>query len=127
VNAQPAQPPRRGIFDRFAESATEFVSTGAFFGMSVLLVVLWLPTIFFITSVDTWQLVLNTAVSVLAFLLVALLQNSERRYDIALHRKVDAIAAGLAALMRQQPGADRSELEEEIARLCTTIGLEERV
>jgi low affinity Fe/Cu permease len=30
---------------------------------------------------------------VLAFLLIALLQNSERRYDVALHDKIDALAA----------------------------------
>jgi len=39
--------------------------------------------------------VINTATSVLAFLLVALLQHSERRYDAALHYKVDALARGL--------------------------------
>jgi low affinity iron permease len=48
---------------------------------------------FLFRSVDTWQLVINTATSVLAFLLVALLQNSERRYDRALHEKVDALAS----------------------------------
>jgi Low affinity iron permease len=62
---------------RFAEASSRFVSTGGFFGISVLLVLLWLPTIFVLPSVDTWQLVLNTIVSVLAFLLVGLLQNSE--------------------------------------------------
>ena len=90
----------RSVFDRFAEAASHFVSTGAFFGISVVLVVLWFPTILLIPSVDTWQLVLNTAVSVLAFVLVALLQNSERRSDLAAHRKLDAIAAGLADLRR---------------------------
>jgi Low affinity iron permease/Enoyl-CoA hydratase/isomerase len=67
----------RSVFGRFAEASSRFVSTGGFFGISVLLVLLWLPTIFVLPSVDTWQLVLNTIVSVLAFLLVALLQNSE--------------------------------------------------
>ena len=78
--AAPDQP--RSVFDRFAEASSHFVSTGAFFGMSVVLVLLWFPTILLIPSVDTWQLALNTAVSV-AFVLVALLQNSERRSDLA--------------------------------------------
>ena len=127
MHAGATQDQRRGVFDRFAEASSEFVSSGQFFGFSLLLVLLWLPTIFLIPSIDTWQLVLNTVVSVLAFLLVALLQNSERRYDIALHRKVDAIAAGLAELMRHQPGHDRAALEDEVARLRATIGLEDRV
>jgi hypothetical protein len=59
-------------------------SEAGFFTISAILAV-WVPTIFFFDSVDTWQLVLNTVTSVLAFLLIALLQNSERRYDRALH------------------------------------------
>jgi low affinity Fe/Cu permease len=68
---------------QFREPSSHFVSTGAFFGISVVLVLLWFPTILLFPSVDTWQLVLNTAVSLLAFVLVALLQNSERRSDLA--------------------------------------------
>jgi hypothetical protein len=68
-------------------------------------VVIWLPTILIFSSVDTWQLVINTMTSVLAFLLIALLQNSERRYDEALHRKIDALAAGVA---RPDGGRDGS-------------------
>src|SRR4051794_41252534 len=90
-------------FDRFAEAMSQFVSQGAFFTAAVVVVVIWIPTIFLIPSIDTWQLVINTLTSVLAFLLIALLQNSERRYDDALHRKIDAIAAGLAEVM-ERPG-----------------------
>jgi low affinity Fe/Cu permease len=43
----------------------------------------------------TWQLVINTLTSVLAFRLIALLQNSERRYDEALHDKVDALPVAI--------------------------------
>jgi low affinity Fe/Cu permease len=89
-----------GRFDRFAEATSRFVSEAAFFTISTLLVVIWVPTIALFSSVDTWQLVLNTVTSVLAFLLIALLQNSERRYDRALHTKVDAITEGLLTLIR---------------------------
>jgi low affinity Fe/Cu permease len=89
---QPEQPINR--FDRFAETISKFVSRGIFFTASVVVVVIWIQTIFLVPSIDTWQLVINTLTSVLAFLLIALLQNSERRYDDALHRKIDTIAAG---------------------------------
>ena len=98
-----------------------------FFGISVLLVVLWLPTILVIPSVDTWQLVLNTIVSVLAFLLVALLQNSERRNDVATHRKLDAITAGLADLMQHGVDPDAEVLKARVDDLRRAVGLEERV
>jgi hypothetical protein len=116
----------RSVFDRFAEASSHFVSTGAFFGISVVLVVLWFPTIVLIPSVDTWQLVLNTAVSVLAFLLVALLQNSERRSDLAAHRKLDAIAAGLADLMQHGVDPAASDLKGRAGDLRRAVGLDDR-
>jgi hypothetical protein len=63
---------------------------------------------------------------VLAFLLIALLQNSERRYDRALHSKVDALAAGLAVLLRHQRDGDDEALEQSLADLEAAIALEER-
>src|SRR5919198_1001408 len=91
---EPKPGPRgRTAFDRFAERASDVVSGAAFFTISLAVVVLWLPTIFVFHTVDTWQLVINTVTSVLAFLLVALLQNSERRGDRAAREKLDVLSA----------------------------------
>ena len=81
-------------------------------------------------DIDTWQLVINTLTSVLAFLLIALLQNSERRYDEALHRKIDAIAAGLADVMEridEREGGDDGELHDKVEGLRESIELERRI
>ena len=67
---------------------------------------------------------INTLTSVLAFLLIALLQNSERRYDEALHHKIDAVAAGLADLMESQAEPDRKLLKRHIEELRAAVGLE---
>jgi low affinity Fe/Cu permease len=116
-----------GRFDRLAESASHFVSEAAFFIICTLLVVVWVPTLALFHSVDTWQLVLNTVTSVMAFLLIALLQNSERRYDRALHRKVDTLAAALAAVIRHELNGDRNvALERVLADLDAAVGLEKR-
>jgi low affinity Fe/Cu permease len=114
-------------FDRFAEASSKFVSEGAFFTICLVVVVVWMPTIGLFESVDTWQLVINTMTSVLAFLLIALLQNSERRYDEALHHKIDALAAGLADLMEHEAGGDPERLGRDIEELRAAIGLERRV
>jgi low affinity Fe/Cu permease len=116
--------PRRHPFDRFAESASQFVSRGLFFTISVVVVAIWMPTIFLFRSIDTWQLIINTLTSVLAFLLIALLQNSERRYDEALHHKIDALAAALADLMEHQVEGDREVLERHVDELRSSVGLE---
>jgi low affinity Fe/Cu permease len=52
-------------FDRFAESASRFVSEAAFFIISLVVVLVWMPTILLFRDVNTWQLVVNTATSVL--------------------------------------------------------------
>jgi low affinity Fe/Cu permease len=68
--------------------------------------------------------VINTLTSVLAFLLIALLQNSERRYDEALYHKLDALAAALADLMEHEARTDGELLQRHIDELRTAVGLE---
>ena len=102
------------FFDRFAEAASEIASHARFFVACVLLVVLWVPSYLVFGSVDTWQLVINTATTIVTFLMVALLQNAQRRSDIAMHRKLDALADGLADFM-EHAAPDGSELERECA------------
>jgi low affinity Fe/Cu permease len=114
-------------FDRYAEVVSRFVSQGWFFTGAVVVVLLWMPTIVFISSIDTWQLVINTLTSVLAFLLIALLQNSERRYDDALHHKIDAIATGLADLMENLDKRDAEALRRHVETLRESIKLERRM
>ena len=124
-----ARESQRSRFDRIAETISQFVSRGAFFTVSLVAVLIWTPTIVLFESVDTWQLVINTFTSVLAFLLIALLQNSERRYDEALHEKIDALAAGLADLMEHQSrgDADPELLARHIDELRAAVRLEERL
>jgi low affinity Fe/Cu permease len=118
---------RTDPFDRFAEATTRFVSQSAFFTICVVATLIWIPTIFLFESVDTWQLVMNTVVSVLAFVLIALLQNSERRYDIALHYKIDALANGLADLMEHLEDEDPERLRRHVDHLRASIKLERRI
>ena len=116
--------PHPTAFDRFAEAASRFVSNGVFFTICLVVVVVWMPTIALFGNVDTWQLVINTLTSVLAFLLIALLQNSERRYDEALHHKIDAVAAGLADLMEHADGRYGDKLRQHVDDLRAAVGLE---
>ena len=118
---------RSNSFDRFAERVSLFVSNGLFFTIAVVVVVIWFPTILLFNSVDTWQLVINTLTSVLAFLLIALLQNSERRYDAALHQKIDAVATGLADLMENLKEEDPERMRRHVDRLRASIQLERRL
>jgi low affinity Fe/Cu permease len=110
-----------GLFDRFAEAASEFASHAAFFIGCVLLVVIWAPSIAVIRNLNTWQLIINTATTIVTFLLVALLQNSQRRNENAFNQKLDALADGLADLMEHVGATD---LENDIADLRQAVGVE---
>jgi low affinity Fe/Cu permease len=119
-----AQEQRNSLIDRFAEAASEFASHAAFFIACVLLVVVWVPSYFVFRSLNTWQLVINTATTIVTFLLVALLQNSQRRSEEAIHEKLDALADGLADLMEHAAESD-PELNRDISDLRRTVGIEQ--
>ena len=113
----------RTPFDRFAERASDVVREAVFFIACVALVVVWIPSILVIRNVDTWQLLINTATTIVTFLLVALLQNSQRRSEIAMHQKLDALADGLADLMEGiEP--DNARLQRDMRELRAAVGIE---
>jgi low affinity Fe/Cu permease len=118
--------PRRSPspFDRLAETATQLTSRGTFFAACLLLVILWVPSYVVVRNVDTWQLIINTATTIVTFLLVALLQNSARRSERAIHHKLDALADGLADLMDYQINGDVIDLKRDIDDLKRAVGLE---
>lgn len=110
--------PEVGWFDRFADKASKVASRAWFFAFCVLLVVIWAPSYFVLRSVDTWQLIINTATTIITFLLVALLQNSQERADQAIQQKLNAIADSLSDLMESQ------NLPEDARELRQAVGLE---
>jgi len=111
------------MFDRFAERASDVVSQAVFFLACALLVVVWVPSYFVFGDVDTWQLVINTATTIVTFLLVALLQNSQRRNELAMNAKLDALADGLADLM-EGIAPDNAKLQSDMQELRTAVGIE---
>ncbi|HET8661781.1 MAG TPA: low affinity iron permease family protein [Micromonosporaceae bacterium] len=113
------------FFDRFATTATGYVSRAWFFALCVLLILVWAPSIALIRNIDTWQLIINTATTIVTFLLVALLQNSQTRADAAVQHKLNAIADALADLMHAQAGDD-PKLREDMQELKYAVGLERR-
>ena len=114
-----------GFFDRFAGRAAKFSAKPWFFALCVLLVAIWAPSYFFIGSLDTWQLIINTATTIITFLMVALLQNTQSRAEMAMQDKLNAIADGLADLMTAL-AEDKSGLHKDVIELKDAVGLEER-
>jgi hypothetical protein len=114
-----------GGFDSFATWASKTASRAVFFTFCVLLVVIWVPTILIFRDVDTWQLIINTVTTIITFLMVALLQNSQTRSDQAIQHKLNAIADGLGDLMAHvYTGGEGRDLEQDLIELRAAVGLE---
>ena len=117
---------RIGPFDTFAGWSSKVASRAAFFTFCVLLVLVWAPTIFVLHDVNTWQLIINTITTIVTFLMVALLQNSQTRSDMALQHKLNAIADGLADLMEHFSQVhDHAEIQRDVSELKRAVGLED--
>jgi low affinity Fe/Cu permease len=112
------------VFDRFAIATSNWASRAWFFAACVLIVLVWVPT-FALLPLDTWQLVINTLTTIITFLLVALLQNTEKRADDAVQQKLNAIAGALADLMQTETGSNR-QLADDRRELLAAVGLEDR-
>jgi hypothetical protein len=127
---------RVGFFDRFAGVTSKLASRAPFFAFCLVLVVLWL--IQGVASViahgnfssftsSSYQLEINTTTTIITFLLVALLQNSQTREAQATQHKLNALADGLADLMTYlAKQGDDPELRRDIRELRAAVGLEDR-
>jgi low affinity Fe/Cu permease len=113
------EPGRRGAFDRFAESASNFTSSPVFFAVCIMLVGLWLFTHVFGVATE-WQHISGDTLAAVALLLLALLKNSELRAEHAIQSKLDAIAS---ALLEQREGKTH-EAHDDLQR---AIGMHEEV
>lgn len=123
------------FFDRFASHAGALVSRAPFFAAAVALVLAWLieggvlvalsgPRAFINQS---YQLQINTVTTVVTFLLVALLQNTQTRSETAIQDKLNAIADALGDLMEKTASDRHDELQQDIEELRAAVGLEDIV
>ena len=113
-------------FDRFAGGASKLASRAWFFAFCVALVVIWAPSYFVLKNLDTWQLIINTLTTIVTFLMVALLQNSQTRADQAVQHKLNAIADALADLMSELTNTSDADLQKDLDELRDAVGLEQR-
>jgi low affinity Fe/Cu permease len=128
--------PDVGFFDRFAAWAAGLASRAPFFAFCLLLVLIWLvqgavvvaATGSIGTFLDaTYQLEINTTTTIITFLMVALLQNSQTRENQATQHKLNAIADGIADLMDHLSDRhDNEDLRRDVEELRDAIGLESR-
>ncbi len=117
-NARPGRAPSRtegsmksaSWFARYAKATSRAAGRPATFLIAAAIVLVWAVTGPVFRFSNTWQLVINTGTTIITFLMVFLIQNSQNRDSEAMHLKLDE-------LMRAIEGAhnallDMEELEE---------------
>ena len=78
-------------YSQFAKSAARYCGRPRVFALAVLVIAVWIATGPLFHFSDTWQLVINTGTTIVTFLMVFLIQNTQNRDTEAIHLKLDEI------------------------------------
>lgn len=82
-----------GLFDRFSKKVTKATGSPIAFALAILIVIVWaiLGPVFGFS--DTWQLVINTGTTIITFLMVFVIQQSQNKDTMALQLKLNELIA----------------------------------
>jgi low affinity Fe/Cu permease len=115
------------LFRQFAQKTAQMVGTSWSFILAVLLIVIWATTGPIFHYSDTWQLVINTGTTIITFLMVFLIQNTQNRDAKAIHLKLDELIKGVKGArtglvnLEQLSDQDLEKLQGEFERLHKSV------
>ena len=106
-----------GAFRKMAHATASAIGSPYAFFAAVLTVVIWAASGPLFHYSDTWQLVINTGTTVITFLVVFMIQNTQNRDSRAIHLKLDELIRAVDAARNRL--VDLEDLpDEELARLA---------
>ena len=83
----------KNIFDRFSHQVTKATGSPYAFIIALFILVIWAFTGPYFGYSDTWQLVINTGTSLITFLMVFIIQQSQNKDTAAIHLKLNELIA----------------------------------
>jgi low affinity Fe/Cu permease len=110
-------------FHLFAHRAADVVGSPAAFIAGLIVVAVWVITGPAFQYSDTWQLVINTGTTIITFLMVFLIQNTQNRDSRAVHLKLDELIRSVQTARNEMVGLedlsdeDLERLQKEFAAL----------
>lgn len=111
-------------FRRFARSMSDVLGSSWSFSAAVGIVLLWGAVGPYFHYSDAWQLAINTGTTIVTFLMVFLIQNSQNRDSRATQLKLDELIKAVRGARNSMIDLDRlnddelRDLEEEYKKLC---------
>jgi low affinity Fe/Cu permease len=84
---------KRGFFDRFSDSVARGAGKPVTSVSAIIIVLLWAVTGPMFGFSETWQLIINTATTVVTFLMVFIIQQSQNREGLAVQLKLNELIA----------------------------------
>ena len=106
-------------FTRFAKATARASGHPVTFGIAVFVIVAWAVSGPLFHFSDTWQLVINTGTTIVTFLMVFLIQNTQNRDSVAMQIKLDELlraVKGAHTALADLEDATEAELDEFKAR-----------
>lgn len=73
--------PLFNYFEKLSDLVDSIIGTPYWFAFSLLLILVWLPSGFFIGFGEIWHLIINTTTTILTFIMMALLHASESKWE----------------------------------------------
>lgn len=125
-------------FRLLSECIARWAGTPWVFATAIGLVVLWAVSGPLFGFSDTWQLIINTGTTIITFLMVFLIQNTQNRDAIAMHLKVDELLRVVKGArtgminLEQMSNAEIEQLRKDLARIgeedgCDLVSIEARI
>jgi low affinity Fe/Cu permease len=108
------------LFDRFSHFTGHLAGQPITFIAAVSLVLVWAVSGPFFGFSETWQLVINTGTTIITFLMVFIVQNSQNRDGLAIQAKLDELIRANKGAQDEFIGSDLlSEKElDDLRKLC---------
>src|SRR5215467_16162780 len=104
------------FFARFAHAAARVAGSPTAFLLATSFILLWAVTGPAFGYSDTWQLVINTATTIITFLMVFLIQHTQNRDSRAVHLKLDELIRSVSSARNRLVNLEECT-DEELAHL----------
>ena len=113
-------------FDSFARNASTFCGKPLVFLLAVALIVVWAATGPIFKYSDTWQLVINTGTTIVTFLMVFLIQNTQNRDTMAVQVKLSELILAMEGAQNKLANCEDSPKRNLRRCMKSTAGMPTR-